>query len=132
MSIIEVPSLYAAEIIENRGRSMLIDVRTPEEWQNSGIPKVNMQSLLLLPWQLSGSGELNPEFENEIKARISDRYLDLFFICRSGGRSHAAARFVNNLGYAACYNIVDGFEGIDSTNGWKNNKLPIQVFSENA
>lgn len=131
MSIIEVPSMYAAEVIEKYGRSMLIDVRTPEEWQSCGIPKVNMQSLLLLSWQL-GSGELNPEFENEIKARISDKYLDLFFICRSGGRSHEAARFVKNIGYAACYNIVDGFEGTSSTSGWKNSKLPIQVFSENA
>lgn len=134
MSIIEVTSIYAAGVLNQCSRNMLIDVRTPGEWQTIGVPKIEIQQLLLLSWRLAPNFELNPEFENEIKAKISDQQYDLFFICRSGGRSYEAAKFVNNLGYTACYNVIDGFEGTGESDslGWKNSNLPYQVFSQNA
>ena len=55
----------------------------------------------------------------------------LFFLCRSGGRSAAAARAAAQAGLGRCYNIVDGFEGpTDSSRhrgqvaGWKASDLP--------
>jgi rhodanese-related sulfurtransferase len=134
MSIIEVPSIYAAVVLNQCSHSMLIDVRTPEEWHTSGVPKLEIQKLLLLSWRLAPDFELNPEFENEIKIRIPDKQLDLFFICRSGGRSYEAARFVNNIGYTTCYNVIDGFEGSSESDslGWKKSNLPYQVLSQNA
>ena len=36
---------------------------------------------------------------------------DLFFICRSGSRSLAAAKAMAAMGYRACHNVAGGFEG---------------------
>ena len=58
----------------------------------------------------------------------------VLLICRSGDRSARAANLLSQLGYAAVYTVVDGFEGdaIASgdkqgqrlINGWKNAGLP--------
>ena len=56
---------------------------------------------------------------------------DLFFICRSGSRSLAAAKAMAAAGYRACHNVAGGFEGpLDddshrgSVGGWKAAGLP--------
>jgi rhodanese-related sulfurtransferase len=56
---------------------------------------------------------------------------DLFFICRSGSRSLAAAKAMATAGYRACHNVAGGFEGpLDderprgSVGGWKAAGLP--------
>jgi rhodanese-related sulfurtransferase len=58
---------------------------------------------------------------------------DLFFICRSGSRSLAAAKVMAAAGYRACHNVAGGFEGpLDderhhgSAGGWKAAGLPWQ------
>jgi len=56
---------------------------------------------------------------------------DLFFICRSGSRSLAAAKAMAAAGYRACHNVAGGFEGpLDDerhrgyAEGWKAAGLP--------
>jgi rhodanese-related sulfurtransferase len=58
---------------------------------------------------------------------------DLFFICRSGSRSLAAAKAMAAIGYRACHNVAPGFEGpLDderhrgALGGWKAAGLPWQ------
>jgi rhodanese-related sulfurtransferase len=58
---------------------------------------------------------------------------DLFFICRSGSRSLAAAKAMAAVGYGACHNVSEGFEGpLDDARhrgtlqGWKAIGLPWQ------
>jgi len=55
----------------------------------------------------------------------------IYFLCRSGVRSLAAAKAAQEAGYAHVYNITDGFEGpVDATghrgtvSGWKASELP--------
>jgi len=54
----------------------------------------------------------------------------LFFLCRSGARSRAAAIALTEAGYGPCFNIKDGFEGALDTKrhrgalGWKAAGLP--------
>ena len=56
---------------------------------------------------------------------------DLYFICRSGSRSLAAARAMAEAGYQSCHNVAGGFEGpLDdlrhrgTLGGWKATGLP--------
>ena len=49
------------------------------------------------------AGELNA-----LGVKLDD---DLFFICRSGGRSLTAAKAMAAMGYRACHNVAGGFEG---------------------
>jgi rhodanese-related sulfurtransferase len=55
----------------------------------------------------------------------------VLLLCRSGGRSRAAAIALTGAGFKACYNIVEGFEGDrdglghrGSVGGWKAAGLP--------
>jgi rhodanese-related sulfurtransferase len=55
----------------------------------------------------------------------------VFFMCQSGGRSKVSAIQCTQLGYSACYNIAEGFEGDldehkhrNSVSGWKVAGLP--------
>jgi rhodanese-related sulfurtransferase len=55
----------------------------------------------------------------------------ILFICRSGGRSRAAAAALTAAGYRRCYNVAEGFEGNPDperhrgkTGGWKAAGLP--------
>lgn len=79
----------------------------------------------------------NPTFANNLEEALNNLFgnkskeAKIFFICRTGGRSDAAARFFDNLGYINCFNVTSGFEGdLDSSsqrgkvNGWKAEKLP--------
>ncbi|MGH7210687.1 MAG: rhodanese-like domain-containing protein, partial [Acetobacteraceae bacterium] len=55
----------------------------------------------------------------------------LFFMCRTGGRSRAAAEFAAANGYPNVANVVGGFEGVPdaaghrgTVAGWKADGLP--------
>jgi rhodanese-related sulfurtransferase len=67
----------------------------------------------------------------QLAAHGADKDSELYFICRSGGRSLMAARAIAAQGYAHCHNVADGFEGpLDQLRrrgtaaGWKAAGLP--------
>jgi rhodanese-related sulfurtransferase len=117
--------------------SHLIDVRTRAEWTYVGIPDLGPigKRAVLVEWQTFPDQTVDPRFverlAGELKvvgAQLDD---DLFFICRSGGRSLAAAKAMAEAGYQACHNVAGGFEGpLDddrhrgSVGGWKTAGLP--------
>jgi len=76
--------------------------------------------------------QVNSEFAPQVeKLEGIAKDTPLFFLCRSGGRSHDAAVEMAKHGYTQCYNIIDGFEGEPDatghrgmTNGWKQANLP--------
>src|SRR5687767_6438147 len=75
----------------------LVDVRTAAEWSYVGIPDLSGAAapLLQVEWQLYPSGAQNPAFvealERELKAAGLGPDSPIFFLCRSGARSAAAA-----------------------------------------
>ena len=75
--------------------------------------------------------KINSLFKNQIIESNIKKDDKLFLICRSGGRSTHAAKYLTSCGYNHCYNVSDGFEGDKNTllhrseiNGWKYNNLP--------
>jgi rhodanese-related sulfurtransferase len=127
----------AWKALKSRARSQLIDVRTRAEWTYVGIPDLGSLSkrAVLVEWQTFPDRSVDPRFverlENELKALGVKPEDDLFFICRSGGRSLAAAKAMAALGYGACHNVAGGFEGpLDderhrgTVGGWKAAGLP--------
>ncbi|MEJ0046483.1 MAG: rhodanese-like domain-containing protein [Rhodospirillales bacterium] len=76
--------------------------------------------------QAGGAGELAvfPERQRERGTswtRLRDAGLDagqkIFFLCRSGARSMAAALAARAEGFAEVYNVADGFEGPQDPEG---------------
>jgi len=52
---------------------------------------------------------------------------NVLIICRSGVRSMAAAKLLQEQGYKNLINISDGFEGNPATGeGWKKSNLPCK------
>ncbi|MCC8418494.1 MAG: rhodanese-like domain-containing protein [Rickettsia endosymbiont of Glossina mortisans submortisans] len=122
MSVQNICSTKAYDILISNDNAFLVDVRTKEEWQQVGIPHLdNKNKLVFLSWQL------NKDFEDNFLSIIKDKIgAAIFFLCRSGYRSFIAANFIANMGYKNCYNISDGFERNNQDKGWKQNNLPWQ------
>lgn len=113
-------------ILKNETNSLLLDVRTKEEWENAGVPSIP-NKVILLSWQLKPQMKLNNNFLLELQMQNIDKNCELFFLCRSGIRSLAAAEFALSHGYQKCYNIADGFCGSSHGLGWINHNLPWKM-----
>jgi rhodanese-related sulfurtransferase len=138
MSIIQINSQEAFELLKKDNDSALIDVRTQQELDSVGIvDAVNFNDrMILLPWQLFPEMKENPNFATDLEEALLklfgsyNKNLKLFLMCRSGYRSNAAANYLKNIGYKNCYNLLNGFEGdLDqdgqrgNINGWKSENL---------
>jgi rhodanese-related sulfurtransferase len=115
----------------------LIDVRTAAEWNYVGVPDLSgiAAPFIRVEWQSFPSGAINPAFVEEVRGALEAGGLErdgpLYFICRSGARSAAAAAAMTAAGYSRCFNVAGGFEGGRDENGhrgtvegWKAANLP--------
>lgn len=113
--------------------AMLVDVRTAAEWQFSGLPNLKeiQKSPITISLKLYPDFNDNPSFLADLMRAIPERSTPVYFLCKTGGRSAAAASMAAGLGYTQAYNIAGGFEGDlnqhrqrGQTSGWKASKLP--------
>jgi rhodanese-related sulfurtransferase len=83
-----------------------------------------------LEWQRFPDGALNRGFVEQLRESGVAQGAPIYFICRSGVRSVAAAEVATAAGLGPAYNVVDGFEGpLDhdghrTVAGWKVAGLP--------
>ncbi len=133
----DVPVVEVWERLKADPASVLIDVRTRSEWAFVGLP--DLASLgrrpVLVEWLTFPDNRLNAAFAEELAEQLRgqgvDRDADLYFLCRSGGRSRQAAQVMAAAGYRNCHNVTEGFEGpLDADkhrgtqSGWKAQGLP--------
>ena len=109
----EVTPRQAYEAIKRDSRAALIDVRTQPEWSFVGLPDLRSAARqpVLVEWQRYPATAVNPDFVAEIVRAGIGKERPLYFICRSGTRSRAAAVAMTAAGYGPCYNVAGGFEG---------------------
>ena len=131
----DVTAKEAWEAMSADPAAMLVDVRTEVEWNLIGRPDLSSldREPIYLQW-VTMKG-VNQKFTEELAAALEERGVardaSVYFMCQSGGRSKIAAMQCTELGYSACYNVADGFEGDldehrhrNSVNGWKVSGLP--------
>jgi rhodanese-related sulfurtransferase len=127
----------AWDMLKRDPKAQLVDVRTIAEWNFVGLPDLAGQgrSLHCVEWQQFPSGALNPSFVSEVSGALNaagaNKDTAILFLCRSGGRSRAAAIAMAGAGYRNSFNVAGGFEGdLDGErhrgghNGWKASGLP--------
>jgi rhodanese-related sulfurtransferase len=127
----------AWETLSRESGAALVDVRTAAEWTYVGLPDLSgtKSPLLRVEWQTYPSNEVNPAFvatvDEALRRAGSPPDAPVFFLCRSGVRSAAAAAAMTAAGYSRCYNVAGGFEGRPdesghrgSVEGWKAAQLP--------
>ena len=128
-----VSSQQAWEALSADEQSLLVDVRTTAEWSYVGVPDLGGigKRAVLIVWQDFPSGEINAGFRDELERAAPDRDQPVYFLCRSGARSLAAARLADAAGYRRIFNVADGFEGNPDGHGhrgtvagWKASGLP--------
>ena len=105
--------------------SILLDVRTKEEWETIGKPdgeKIGLKTYFL-PIQFGEERIFNENFVQEFKNLAINQDRNILIICRSGARSQFAAELLKKENYT-CINISDGFEGNHENVGWKRCGLP--------
>ena len=105
--------------------SVLLDVRTKEEWDTIGKPngeKIGLKTYFL-SIQFGEERIFNENFVQEFKNLNISQDHEILTICRSGGRSQVAAELLTRENYT-CSNISDGFEGNQENVGWKKCDLP--------
>jgi len=113
------------QFIKQNPNSVLIDVRSKDEWENVGKPNGNKIDLEIYFLSIKSiKGEINQNFIEEFKNLKIDRGKEILVMCKSGSRSLFASNLLIKEEYN-CINISDGFEGNDQNNGWKNTGLPV-------
>jgi rhodanese-related sulfurtransferase len=127
----------AWDLLTREPAAQIVDVRTAAEWSFVGLPDLSPlgREVMRVEWQRFPSMDLNPQFVAEVTHALEPEHIGceapILFLCRSGGRSKAAAMAMTQAGFARAYNIAGGFEGdLDperhrgSRNGWKASGLP--------
>ncbi|XWN32532.1 MAG: rhodanese-like domain-containing protein [Devosia sp.] len=132
-TVSNVSAVDAYETVTSETDARLVDVRTRAEWTFVGLPDLpgSAHDPILLEWQSFPSMSIASDFGQALEEACPDKTTALYFLCRSGGRSLAAAKVMSERGYTRCFNVADGFEGPPdaeghrgSVAGWKADGLP--------
>ena len=129
----DVAPQQAWDALSENPHAQLVDVRTEAEWTYVGLPELAglNKRVLLIAWQSFPSGAANPRFLQQLSETGLTEVHDIYFLCRSGARSLAAAEAAQAAGYRSVFNVADGFEGPPDAEGhrgaaagWKASGLP--------
>ena len=129
----DVAPQQAWQELADNPNAQLVDVRTDAEWTYVGLPELSAvgKRVLLIPWQAFPSGAANRQFTQQLGGSGLTEQHEIYFICRSGARSLAAAEAARAAGFGRVYNVADGFEGPPDAQGhrgtvagWKASGLP--------
>jgi rhodanese-related sulfurtransferase len=116
----QIKSSEIKNFIEKNPKTILLDVRTEDEWTTVGKP---ISDSLGIKTYFITIGQ-DPSFMENVKKEI-DKKNQVLVMCAAGGRSAIAATLLSNEGYTT-YNVSDGFSGNGQDPGWKNSGLPTK------
>jgi len=128
-----VPPRKAWQAVKDDPQAQLVDVRTDAEWNFVGIPDLGSagKQVVLIPWQVYPAMQVNGAFVEHLKEAGFTPEHRIYFLCRSGARSMAAAQAAQAAGFPHVFNVADGFEGPPDPSGhrgtvagWKAEDLP--------
>jgi rhodanese-related sulfurtransferase len=129
----EISPQRAWQILCEEPRAQLVDVRTQPEWTYVGMPDLGAvgKAVLRVSWHGFPSMTENEEFLAQLIKAAPGTDQAVLFLCRSGGRSLAAASAAMAAGFSRAYSIRGGFEGPPDDqghrgrmSGWKSAGLP--------
>ncbi|MDA0707543.1 MAG: rhodanese-like domain-containing protein [Proteobacteria bacterium] len=119
--------------LSDNQNSILVDVRTFAEWKLVGVPNISELSKQphFIEWVDFPDGHINENFAKQLHSVAPSLDTPIYFLCRTGVRSIAAAIKATESGYTHCYNILEGFEGKQDeaghrgkVSGWQGRNLP--------
>ncbi len=111
----------------NEKRIAIIDVRTVQEWETTGV----IPGSFLVNMHSADFSE-NPNFVDEIELTLKSIKNDtkIAFICASGARSEIVANYFKNNNFKNIFHIPEGIVG-KSNDGWLHLGFPLQQYDSN-
>ena len=109
------------EYLKKKPKSVLLDVRTQEEWNNDGKP--DGDKIGLKTYFLEIRRDSSFDFVQEFNNLNINQDKEILVICKSGERSQISAELLSRENYKSI-NISDGFMGGQEGVGWKKSGLP--------
>ena len=109
-----------AKVRLERGQMMLIDVRSPQEWRQTGIAPGARTVTIHDPGGLPG-------FVEAVKAAVGgDLDKGIAVICARGNRSTIAHQALTEAGFTRVMNLKEGMLGGPYGPGWLPRGLPVE------
>ncbi len=102
------------------GEVLIVDVRSPGEWRQTGLPKGAAAVTIHNP---NGAEGFLTEM---LKAVGGDKSKPVALICAAGTRSNRAHRFLESRGFTNLYDVREGMLGRGDAPGWLKRGLPTQ------
>lgn len=110
----------------------LVDCRTEAEWSFVGTPDLSAigKQTVLVEWLSYPDGDVDPRFVERLIEHGLSPEAPVYFLCRSGARSEAAAIAATAASFRRAHNVAEGFEGPRgpdgrrTVSGWKVDDLP--------
>lgn len=99
------------------GEIVLVDIRRPDEWAETGIADVALTADMTSPGFI----------ETLLDIRDQNPTIPLALICRSGGRSGYVAGELYKAGMTNVIDVVEGMAGSRVGPGWKRRGLPLRA-----
>jgi rhodanese-related sulfurtransferase len=103
-----------------KGKLKLIDIRTPDEWRETGVPKNASRLDMVHP--RGGPGFV----EDLLKQTGGDKTAPIALICRTGNRTTQVQRYLEAEGFTRVYNVKEGMAGSAAGPGWVKRGLPLE------
>jgi rhodanese-related sulfurtransferase len=115
------PDLSAPEAAARAqsGKLILIDIRTPPEWKETGVARGARQVNMIHP---QGAKGFTDQLMSELKG---DKNTPIALICRTGNRTTQVQRYLQSVGFTQVYNVKEGMAGSAAGPGWLKRGLPV-------
>jgi len=106
------------------GDVLIVDVRSPIEWRQTGVPEGATTVTIHQPDGEAGF------IAAMLDAVGGDRSQDIAVICAAGVRSHRAQQWLQSNGFGNVSDISEGMLGRESAPGWLERGLPVESCAE--
>lgn len=98
------------------GELTLIDIRRPDEWRQTGLPRGAV-----------GIDLRRPDFAEAVLRQVGgDRAAAIAIVCRTGNRTARAQRLLREQGFSRVYELREGIAGSAVGPGWLRRGLPVE------
>jgi rhodanese-related sulfurtransferase len=119
----EIAGMTAPEAHEkaNKGEIVFVDIRTPEEWSQTGVPAS--------AYTITMHQAPEKFFSGILKAAGGDLSKPVAVICRTGNRSAMISEPLRQAGFKNVIDVGEGVVGGKRGRGWIARGLPLRQWS---
>jgi rhodanese-related sulfurtransferase len=101
---------------QQANQMVIVDIRTPPEWQETGVAKGALMFDMTAP----------DFIDNMVALRKANPDKEIGLMCRTSHRSSQAQTALTQAGFDRIYSIVGGLSGNDQASGWTADGLPVE------